>query len=228
MSCLQNDYPSVSRGIGCTYGGSQLLADDDVMKKVGCGVVAVLDLLIYLNRKNRVDNGRLSRDVSEHGPVRLETYNTLLNELRRRYLPLIPGHGINGWMLALGINRFFIKNRMPYYAFWGVPYSLIWQRIEEMLREDIPVILSIGPNFPLLWQKKELTLHIQTSDGGFYPGPATHAHYVTVTGMDDTWLQISSWGRKYFINRNEYLQYVKAHSARLVSNILYVKKKVKR
>lgn len=97
-----------------------------------------------------------------------------------------------------------------------------------MLREDIPVILSIGPNFPLLWQKKELTLHIQTNEGSFYPGPATHAHYVTVTGMDDTWLQISSWGRKYFINRNEYLQYVKAHSARLVSNILYVKKKVKR
>lgn len=224
--CLYEDYPSVSIGNTITYGGSQLRAEGSALQKVGCGVVAGLDLLLYLNRNTPGPACEFFRDlVPEHSPIPLDHYNTLLRRLMHRYLPLIPGHGINGLMLALGINRFFLKYRMPYTAFWGVAYAVFWQRIEEMLREDIPVILSIGPNFPLIWQKQGLELYFRTSDGIFHSGPATHAHYVTVTGMDEEWLQISSWGRKLYISRNEYLQYVRTHSARLVSNILYVKKR---
>ena len=143
----------------------------------------------------------------------------------KKYLPLIPGHGINGLSIALGINACFIKNRMPYTAIWGVPYSKLWTAIEHMLDEDIPVIFSIGPNFPLFWQHHKLRFYYQRTDGAFVPGPQTHAHYVTITGMDEQWLQIASWGKKYYIKKSEYIDYVRHHSIRLVSNILYIRKK---
>ena len=60
---------------------------------------------------------------------------------------------------------------------------------------------------------------------GMLPGPQTHAHYVTVTGADSDWLQISSWGKRYYIRKDDYLSYVKRHSARLFSNILYIREK---
>ena len=50
------------------------------------------------------------------------------------------------------------------------------------------------------------------------------SHYVTVTGLDDEWAQISSWGREYYINRREYDAFVRLHSASLFSNILYIKR----
>ena len=53
-------------------------------------------------------------------------------------------------------------------------------------------------------------------------GATAHAHYLTVTGMDDTWLRVSTWGRMCRIRREEYLAYVAAHSARLLSNILVI------
>ena len=53
---------------------------------------------------------------------------------------------------------------------------------------------------------------------------STKAHFVTITGMDEEWLRISSWGKEYFINRREYDDYVKTHSTWLVSNIGLVRR----
>jgi len=53
-------------------------------------------------------------------------------------------------------------------------------------------------------------------------------HYVTVTGMlvdevkKQTMLEISSWGKKYYINYDEYIELVDLHSNYLMCNILYV------
>ena len=94
-----------------------------------------------------------------------------------------------------------------------------------MLERDLPVVISVGPNLPLIWQRHKLRFYIKTPSGSYLPGPQTLAHYVTVTGMDEEWLRVSSWGRMYYINRREYLLYVKEHSAKLVSNILVIRKK---
>ena len=53
-------------------------------------------------------------------------------------------------------------------------------------------------------------------------------HYVTVTGMlvdevkKQTMLEISSWGKKYYINYDEYIELVDLHSNYFMCNILYV------
>ena len=93
-----------------------------------------------------------------------------------------------------------------------------------MLSADLPVILAVGPNFPAVWMKERLRFFVKSKNGVFRPGTATKSHYVTVTGMDEDWLRISSWGSEYYISRREYEDYVHRHSNPLFSNILYIKK----
>ncbi|MBR5342612.1 MAG: hypothetical protein IK149_01800 [Oscillospiraceae bacterium] len=223
---LRHPYIAVSSGGGCSYGGNQMRSALKTEREVGCGVIAGLDLLIYLNRYHlqRSDYG-LKVPAPAEGEIPESQYHRMVSALRKKFLPLIPKHGINGLLLAAGMNACFLVNRMPYTALWGVPYARLWDGIQTMLERDIPVILSIGPNFPLFWKHRKLKLYVRRADGAFVPGTQTHAHYVTITGMDDEWLRISSWGKMFFVRREEYLDYVKENSVRLVCNILYVRKK---
>lgn len=225
-SQLKNPYISVSNGPLVSYGGNQMCSESKTERSVGCGVVAALDLFLYLFRYH-LDPDQNSRGVHLPGtwPMDQQQYLALLHYFRKKYFPLIPGHGINGLSLAIGVNAFFLKNRIPFYAVWGVPYRKLWTSIQSMLEQDIPVIFSVGPNFPVFWQHHKLRFYVRRADGEYIPGAQTHAHYVTVTGMDEQWLQIASWGRRYYIKRDEYLSYVQKHSARVVSNILYICKK---
>ena len=142
----------------------------------------------------------------------------------RRYFPLLPPSGINGITLVAGLNILFIKRKLPYRAFWAVSGRKLWQRVEDMLNQDLPVILAVGPNFPAFWQNHKLDFYVKTRDGRYVKSAATKGHYVTATGIDDEWLQISSWGRKYYVNRSEYDSYVKKHSNFIFSNLVYLRK----
>lgn len=209
---LKKPYVRVTRGTGLSYGGSQMWSASETVRVCGCGPVAVLDTILYLT-------GRQDQPISE------EEYNRQLVLLSRRYFPLVKPFGINGLLLALGMNRLLRKYDLPYRAFWAVSGEKIWDRIRELLEQDIPAILSVGPNFPAVWGKERLCFYSQKSDGSFFPSCTAQAHYVCVTGMDEDWLRISSWGRAYFIRRSEYDEYVRKHSASLVSNVLMLQKK---
>ena len=87
------------------------------------------------------------------------------------------------------------------------------------------MILSVGPNFPAVWEKHKLKFYRKITDGNYRPAAATKAHYVTATALDAEWLRISSWGKEYYINREEYEAFVKAHSSYLFSNLVYLSKK---
>ncbi len=222
---LKNAYISVQSGSAASYGGNQMLLENKTERTVGCGVIAALDLLLYLSRCHESASARMLIQQAPEDPILLPDYLTLVRFLRKRYIPLIPGHGINGLTLALGINACFLHYRLPYVAFWGVSYTRLWTAIRDMLDQDIPVIFSIGPNFPLFWQHHKLRFYTKTADGAYRHGAQTHAHYVMITGLDEEWLRISSWGKLYYIRREEYLAYVREHSARLVSNIMLIKKR---
>ena len=223
---LKNPYVSVLNGAIISYGGNQMRLENKTERTVGCGVVAALDLVLYLSRYHIASaQSEIKSLLPDTWPLEQWKYQSFIRLFRKKYFPLIPGHGINGLSLALGLDRIFIKYRMPFRAVWGVPYTKLWSSIREMLEQDLPVVFSVGPNFPAFWRHEKLRLFVQRTDGSFVPGPQTHAHYVTITGMDDQWLQIASWGRRYYIDRTEYISYVREHSTRLVSNILYIRKK---
>ena len=61
---------------------------------------------------------------------------------------MIPHFGMAGWMLVLGLNRYFSHERIGLRAAFGVLPRNLWVRISAMLAHDIPVILLVGPNFP--------------------------------------------------------------------------------
>ncbi len=205
---LKKPYPSVQNDHSESYGGNQMLSDKAMIRRCGCGAVAALDLLHYLT-------GEAS--------IPLARYNEELTGVCRRYLPLIPGRGINGLELAFGVSRMLREKRLPYHALWVFSGAKLFERIREMLENDLPVILSIGPNFPRLWEKEKLRFYTRTADGRYLPAARARSHYVTVTGMDEQWLQIASWGRKYYISREEYAAFVKEYSSYLFSNLLYLK-----
>lgn len=93
-----------------------------------------------------------------------------------------------------GMNLYFMRNRLPLSAEWRFFNRDIWERIAKMLVEDIPVIMAVGPNFPFFWHNNRTVLYTKDSAGNYHQSSSTKAHYVTVTGLDESWAQISSWG----------------------------------
>lgn len=218
MNSLKNQYPSIRQGGALSYGGSQLWSDNAVIKKCGCGVIAALDLIIYLERYHS-KAAEFSADSAEFA---LSSYNKRASWLCRRYFPLIPPFGMNGLVLIAGLNRFFFEQHMPFRATWSLAEDRLWSRMDDMLQRDIPVILAIGPNFPYVWQKNRLTLYRKNAGGSYTPASSAKAHFVTVTGLYEEWMRISSWGKMYYVKRVEFLQYVTDHSNKILSSIVYI------
>ncbi|MBR0208104.1 MAG: hypothetical protein IJQ43_04335 [Oscillospiraceae bacterium] len=223
MQYIQNNYITVGYGLKRSYGGNQMASASSTMREVGCGVIAALDLLLYLCRFHSDSACEFFAEAAEDGCIDEKEYDELAQRLSKRFFPMIPKLGINGLMLAAGLNRFFRHYRLPYRAGWGFGSGKLFAEIEDMLARDIPVILSVGPNFPLFWQKHELSFYASRADGSFYRACGIKAHYVTVTGIDAQRLQISSWGRAYYIDRGEYMDYIRRRSGSIVSNIVKIR-----
>ena len=213
MLTLKNPYLCVSGGIRPSYGGSQMNSGNPTIRRCGCGPVAALDTVWYLEH----------RGSSE--PMPIKEYNRQLIKLCRRYFPLIPPFGINGLLFVAGLNRLFHDRKLPFRASWMMSGTRLWERVEDMLLRDCPVILSVGPNFPAFWQNNRLPFYTRNADGSFRKTAATKGHFVTATGIDPVWVRVSSWGREYYINREEYERYTRAHSNYAFSNLVYIKER---
>ena len=194
----------------CAFGGNQAWFAEKFMKKVGCGVISAANLLIHLQGKDNLTE---------------KEYMEFAKKIWLRYFPVFPGFGMNGLTLMFGLNRYFQKEKLPYRAFWANSGKKLLKRVDCMLNQDLPVILSVGPNFPNVFGKKTLNFYIKNSNGNYIPGVKTKAHYVTVTGRDGMYFQISSWGKEYYIDIREYREYIKDFSSPLVSNIICIKEK---
>lgn len=111
------------------------------------------------------------------------------------------------------------------------------RRIKEMISNDIPAIISIGPGEPELdlYEMKEPTVNCPTS---YTQKDTTKSHYVTVTAIiedriksqngyfDSVMYEISSWGNKYYISQYELRQHVnKYFLGSIVTNVCYIKEK---
>ncbi len=225
MLRLRHPYISIISDGLLSYGGNQQSSENAMIGKCGCGIIAATDTLLYLCRYHLREPVPALRGLADSFPMPARQYYDCISAMRRKYFPLIPHAGINGLMLMTGMEKFFRENEMPYRARWSMRRSDMWKKMESMLREDIPVIMSVGPNFPLFWGNHRAFFYQRGPDGELRPAARVKAHYFTVTGMDENWLKISSWGKRYYLNRREFERYVKEHSAGFVSNILYITKK---
>ena len=220
---LQHPIVSVQNKNYQTYGGNQMLSDDKMIRRCGCGIVAAADLFIYLHRYKFAMHKVSTLEALPDNPVPLEMYNALLKDLNRHYFPLIPKFGINNVVLCAGINLFFLRRGVSLRARCVLGGGKRWELAREQLSRDIPVIFTVGQNVPFVWQKHRLPLYVRLPDGTMRPGGSVKAHFMTMTGIDDEWIRVSSWGRMFYVNQSEFEAYTKAHSANALCNIIYIR-----
>lgn len=221
---LLHPYPSIHG----SYGGNQSWFANKTMCQGGCGVVAAGDLLLYLSMyrkgcRTEETHGLFYGD----GRISKSRYERYLTMLRRRYLPVLPRLGMPYWVLVLGLNRYFSKHGIALRARWGVLPWNMEVRMKEMLQADIPVILAIGPNFPLFFRKQRLGLYVEEQDT-YRMAAQTKAHFVVATAMREGKVRISSWGKSYVVDWEEYKSYVRKSSNYLMSNLCYIYEIAKR
>ncbi len=222
--CLRHTYLAVKTQADKSFGGNQNWATGYMMRKFGCGVVAMGDVLIYLGiHRLPCNTDLLYGMLREDGCLSYPRYERYLRKMNKRYLGIIPGFGVPNFQLARAMNRYFRHYRIDLRARWCLSSGKMLERIQDSLSKDYPVILAIGQNIPF-WRKKKLTLYRQ-ENGVYLPATETKAHYVVVTGMENGYLQISSWGKEYFISWKEYQEYGKKYSSFWASNICLIQEK---
>ncbi len=211
---LRRPYIAVPLADRFSYGGSQMWFPQKMISRCACGPIAAFDLLNYV-----------SEDFGSRQLLFLsrEEYIQCFLVFQQRYFPFLYPNGINGFGLALGVNRAFRQNGIPLTAYWAASEAKILPRLLQMLNHNIPVILSVGPHFPAFWKKTGVSLYRRKPDGTMIKSSRALSHYVTVTDLCGDWMTISSWGKKYEISIPEYLEYMKKSSTPLFSSILYVK-----
>ena len=212
MSMLKSPFHQVKTRHGSSYGGDQAWLPYKFLKSTGCGIISAADVILHLQGVEEISQ---------------EEYEAFAKKLWMNYLPVIPGFGMNGLMLMFGLNLYFKTHKMPYMAYWNIFSRNMFLKIDRMISKDLPAILAIGPNFPLIWKKEKLTFYGKTNNGDYVPVTKIKAHFVTVTGREGEWIRISSWGKEYYFRVSEYREYVKKYSHSFVSNAIILQKKNK-
>lgn len=221
-----------------TFGGDQgffysdhMTKTDERKKESGCGVVAFTDLLLYLGSRDK--KYRIPETDHYIGHVlRKEEYKNCYNTIYS-FLGGIPFKGgISCLSLRIAFNRLSRRQNWNLRASWGICGKKLFDRIEEMLAEDIPVILCI----PMMILKKDrkdgLWLYQRTEepDGtySYHQKAFARAHYIIITNViqerDTVFYEISSWGKKYYFSKNEYDILIHTHfTGTILGNILYIR-----
>ena len=268
---LKNPYVTVEGSFGGNQGWFKDMENKFKGKTIngfGCGLIGASDVLLHIlgttenvldkNLNSGVKLGKAGAHNSSgknqglvQNIARVD-YDKYIQYMEKHFFHILPKLGISGVLMAWNLNMYFLLNRKKikkitggrYWARWAVLPSNILSRIKEMLSNDIPVVLAIGPG---MFRKNKLTFYnkINGTDGSiiFKPVTKTKDHYVTVTGVEEyivssngdkrdaadpqnkIMLEISSWGKKYYVNYNDYRDYVKKNDNYYFSNILYIKKK---
>lgn len=223
-----------------TFGGDQgffgfeaASSKDKRKKESGCGIIAFSDLLLYLGSRNgahRIPETEpyLSRVLQQ------KEYQNYYNTIYRFLGGLPFKGGISSLRLTLMFNRLSIRQKWGMRAMWGCSRKKLFGRVKRMLSEDMPVILLI----PMMLLKKEkkdgirLYGRVEEKDGTlrYLERAFTRAHYVMVTGIiedeQNRYYEISSWGKKYYMNCEEYELLLKTHFlGTILGNILYIRQR---
>lgn len=242
MIGLQNpEYICINHQGQNSYGGSQTwfsmdkwMSREYVLHKWGCGVIAMADLLLYLSKENHMyATGATSLARGNYPVLEWKDYETYILYMMNTYAPVVPGSGMNGFAIAAAVRRYCIKYRIPMTISWKgfMDDQQMLRVMRKMLKEDIPVILAVGPNTPLVFRGKGIPFYTWKEKKEFIlsNNSSVHSHFVVVTGIlgfkhKRIMLQISSWGQEYYIDYEEYRKYIQEEGDTLTSSLLYLSK----
>lgn len=175
---------------------------DGRLRRYGCGVIAAADYCIY-------------RQILET-PGDREAYLSLVREVERRFLRVVPGFGISALLYAVIVNLLFKKHRAKE-RLRGVSFFFLNKKakerlltiVREQLSEDCPVILILG-SAPFFFKKRRGVTLYRLKDGCMEAAKEhVSAHFITVTALlkisrEDV-LEVYSWGERYYLPVDAYL-----------------------
>ncbi|MBO4449125.1 MAG: hypothetical protein J5777_00915 [Clostridiales bacterium] len=171
-----------------SFGGSQMWAPTPLMQNCGCGIIAGLDTVMRLSGE-----GELARDE----------YIKRFNEASRYIRPIIlPGKHVkprkifgNEFLGSFGVSTGRFRRGIKKLALSrGIGIKIkgfifkYEEKVKKYLDMGVPVIALIAAPFNNV---KLLNCHGVPFNVGF--------HWVTVTGIDDRYMEVSSWGGMYKI-----------------------------
>lgn len=223
---------------------------DYILRNYGCGTIATADMFLYLAMQNEMMQTSITATALQNDKlVKYENYNQYVRQINNYYTNTRHIIAVLGPKVASAINSYSDDYGLSLKAAWRwkLTYYDMLDIIEEMLYMDIPIILSIGPNSPKLWgkrgvpfyERKEIDYHDSDDNSDVKTKPyyyhavkqAVNSHYVVVTGIikDDIagriMLRISSWGKMYFINYEEYRDYIDTAGSTWTSSLVQLRKK---
>lgn len=237
------DYVKIVDDAGAaSFGGSQRwfldasYASDKTMAGVGCGSIAAADFMLYTSATHTDMGSSPARAVLRDaaGAYLKSSYMPFAADVFARYARPAPGLGTTGTALARGLNRYFRDYAIAHRAEWRFAMSgdAMLRKISDMLARDLPVITVI-PAFTRLLRKKMLPMRSSlvaprtaAFRGTNYDKLAGHFIVITALrkGVDDApVLEVSSWGRRYFINYADYRRYVNWSVGAVTASLIYIK-----
>lgn len=211
---LKENYISVKDS--CSFGGSQNLFKESksifARGKVlgGCGVVALGDTIAYLLKDTKFDDA--------------EAYRKYFNLIAKRMGFVATKLGMSFIHMYLGAIVLFQRYGLRHRLLWVFSLKKLYPRVKQMIDNDIPAILCIPKIYGKNRAKRGLplydpeTLNVLTR---------TYGHFVVITGIysDDEkmYFEISSWGKKYFIEYGEFVKFTRRTPAGWLGHMLYIK-----
>lgn len=230
---LKHDYIRVKDSKGFSYGGNQNWFEKGTLCNYGCGLVAIGDIILYLSKTPGMFKKNIYKDFSNKVFFEREEYLGYLKKLSRGNF-YVPGfsHGMMAPLIAAGFNIFAMTHGSGARAFWGTMRHKIHNQIESMLKDDIPVLFSVGINFPFIWRNDGLQLYINTGTREslkLEKSGTVLRHYMVITALTEDksygeLMRVSSWGREYYVLWSDYELYLKKKSNIVFSNILCIRK----
>ncbi len=237
LAGLRGQYIQVRRSGSneLTYGGDQSFfkgappgSEDEKKHKLGCGITALSDMFLYLADRDPAYIIRENEGYVNHIFLQKE-YEDYYNRIYELAGGLSRGarNGLGGLRLQRSFNRVARGRGWKIRAHWGMSLKKLYSRIEGMLGKDIPVILCIPLQLGRKRKEKGICFYRREKEG-YRAACTVSGHYVTVTGIteerDARYLELSSWGSKYYVNWEEYDRFV--HTTlfgAFLGNILYIR-----
>ncbi len=211
------------------------------MWRLGCGVVAMTDMELFLTQQNDgykaplqdiaydKETGIISNDdYMKYAEYNRDNIYYLGENYVNKLIGVLPGS------MEAGLTYYLLTNKHPYSNVNWAPYSEIFRytknqtalTIEDMIDKNIPVVFS----YYTFKESKSLHLYqnIKSAKAMNEENYKTvKSHYMTIVGyqkyIDETSmdyhyiLKVVSWGDVYYVNYDEYAQKLS-----YVTNILSV------
>lgn len=202
-------------------------AEDVKKQKMGCGIVALSDIFLYVAGK--YNKGVLLQGMNYvNRKLSQSEYCAYYDKIYAFAGGVSLKGGASGIKLWRKFNRMAKLQGWSERARWGFSRKKILPRMEEMLLKDIPVVLCMPMALLKKDKDKGVWFYRKNDKGEFVPGTCVNGHYVVVTELlyekEDIYLVISSWGKQYFVKWKEYDELLRTRLfGAFLGNLLYIK-----